>query len=508
MIKLPVLFEKKLSESLTLAADVRKSFDVFEPWLEQSGMPFFPGFTDHSPRHINDVLSTAASLISDASHELLSAADVAVLCMSILLHDCGMHLTQDSFRHLVSDSRVPLVRGFGDLPWNQLWSDFLGEANRFGQDRLIAIFGDATPLRVGDFDIDNLTEKDCLLVGEFVRRHHTRIAHEIAIGGVARKAGVPLELIGFDSEIKDIAGLIARSHGMSIRSTFGYIEDNYHLLQAYRDIKIPYLMAILRIADYVQVKSERAIRTLLSVKELRSPISRQEWKAHFSVKDVSTVHADPEALFVHTAPPDVQTFIKLRDLFKDIQREMDESWATLGELYGRNIGLADLGLTVRRIRSNLDALEKFSKTVPYIPVKANFDSSGPDLLKLLVGPLYSYEYSVGIRELVQNSVDACKERIDVESKVFASDAVARVCSITVDVEESEDGTGWISIVDDGIGMTLNTITRYFLIAGASFRNSDVWKKQHLMAKAILRSCEEGDSVLARLPRFSWVMRFS
>ena len=101
---LPTIFQERLSQSPELAAAVTKNFERFEPWIEQSGMPFFPAFTDHSPRHINDVLITAASLISDESYKQLSPEDIAVLCIAALLHDCGMHLTQTGFRALIKES--------------------------------------------------------------------------------------------------------------------------------------------------------------------------------------------------------------------------------------------------------------------------------------------------------------------------------------------------------------------------------------------------------------------
>lgn len=497
MIVLPTLFSKKLASSPELAASVAKTFNLFEPWLEQSGMPFFPGFTDHSPRHISDVLDAAASLISDSSHDLLSAEDVAVLCMAILLHDCGMHLTQDAFRALVEESTQPIIQGLGDLPWSQIWHDFLAEAGRYGQEKLVAIFGDSEPLQINKLDLNNLSERDCLLIGEFVRRHHTRIAHEISVRGISKKGGVPLELGFDDAELRDLAGLIARSHGMSIRSTFEYIEDRYGLVPVYRKIKTPFLMAVLRIADYVQVKSERAIRALLSVKELRSPISRQEWLAHFSVKDVSTAHADPEAFYVHATPVDVKTYLKLVALFKDIQKELDESWATLGEVYGRSGELSNIGLTMRRIRSNLDSVKKFERTVNYLPIKARFDSSGPDLLKLLVGPLYEYKVEVGVRELLQNAIDACREAADlIGGNKFPSEL-----KVVVDVYESENGSGWVTISDSGVGMTIDTITKYFLIAGASFRNSDIWKRQHINESGIPRITRGGRFGVGALAAF-------
>lgn len=494
MIKIPELFEKVLATSPDLSAAVKQNISLFEPWLEQSGMPFFPGYTDHSPRHINDVLNAAASLVTDESHALLTPEDVAVLCMAALLHDCGMHLTQDGFRALIEESGKPVVSGFEDLSWSQLWKDFIAEARRFGQDRLVAIFGDDEPIRVDEIEYDNLAERDYLLIGEFVRRHHARLAHEIALNGVPSRNPEKLALVGFSSELKDLAGLVARSHGMSIRNTFSYIEEKYSLLPDQHGVKSPFLMAVIRIADYIQVQSERALKSLLSVKELRSPVSRQEWRNHFSVKNISRWHNDPEAFFVNASPADVKTYLKLVSLFRDIQRELDESWATLGEVYGRLGELSRLGLTMRRIRSNLDSQEKFSRTVPYIPIKAGFDTSGPDLLKLLVGPLYNYQLKVGIRELIQNAVDACRELSD-----FSSDAPSvesheeQMPDVLVSIHENEDGTGWITVTDKGVGMSLETITNYFLIAGASFRNSDIWKLQHMD--------EEGQSRVMRGGRF-------
>lgn len=230
MIKIPELFQQKLADSSVLKAAVSNSFTQFEPWLASSGMPFFPGFTDHGPRHISDVLDTAASLISDESQNLITAEDVAVLCIAILLHDCAMHLTQDGFRALIEDSNQPIVLSFGDRPWSQVWQDFTAEARRFGQDKLLAIFGDDEPLITEEIDYDNLSERDCLLIGEFVRRHHTRLAHEIAIKGVPSLSATKLELVGFDMDLKDIAGLVARSHGMSIRNTFSYLKEKYDVV--------------------------------------------------------------------------------------------------------------------------------------------------------------------------------------------------------------------------------------------------------------------------------------
>lgn len=220
MIQLPDFFTETLAKSPTLAAAVQNTFHAFEPWFANSGMPFFAGYTDHGPQHINDVLQAAASLISDSSRPLISAPDILIMSGAIVLHDCAHHLTPDGFRALIEKPARPLIAGLGDLPWSQLWNDFLSEASRFGEEKLNAIFGNAEPCRTDLLDLRNLTQRDCLLIGEFLRRHHARLAHEIAIAGVPGPGKDPLRLMGFDDDLADIAGLIARSHGMPLRATF------------------------------------------------------------------------------------------------------------------------------------------------------------------------------------------------------------------------------------------------------------------------------------------------
>lgn len=85
-----------------------------------------------------------------------------------------------------------------------------------------------------------------------------------------------------------------------------------------------------------------------------------------------------------------------------------------------------------------------------------------------------------MRELIQNAVDACKELSDLSIHQSSIDTRSHEePDILFSIHENDDGTGWITITDKGVGMTLDTVTKYFLIAGASFRNSDLWKRQHI-----------------------------
>src|SRR5262249_31835575 len=158
------------------------SLDQFDPWISANQLYFFPEHTDHGPQHIAEVIETAAELISEEAP--FTAADAAELLISCLLHDCAMHLTRDGFRTLVrTGSGHTPIEGFPDKPWDDLWQDYLAESRRFDENKLRQLFGDTGPVREPPLD-GTLDDRDRYLIGEFLRRHHPRLAHEIARYGV------------------------------------------------------------------------------------------------------------------------------------------------------------------------------------------------------------------------------------------------------------------------------------------------------------------------------------
>ena len=481
LIELPAVFDEVLKHSDKLHGAVSLSFAEFEPWLRLSGTPFFPEYTDHGPKHVQEVMATASAIIRDDAWSVITPSDVAALSLAILLHDSGMHLTEDGFISLVGPSSGrKMVEGLGDLPWKTLWADFLEEASRFDARKLMRLFGDSEPARNPELNPQKWTQRDKLLIGEFIRRHHARFAHEVALWGVPAPSGARISIKEIPEDIADIAGLVARSHGRSIRSCLEYLQR--YDIREYKGVHAVFLMAVVRVADYLQIQTDRAPEQMLRVRNLRSPISQGEWKAHVAVPDIRSTHEDPEAIFVDAAPTEVKTYLRLKELLASIQEELDSSWATLGEVYGRYQGLKELGLKLRRVRSNLDDVDAFAKSVPYVPCKAAFEAADADLLTLMVGPLYGNRPEIGIRELIQNAVDACRELQDylqAQPDISARSQSVQDADVIVKLEEStQQKTGWLTVADRGIGMTPEIVRTYFLRAGASFRRSDAWRKQH------------------------------
>ena len=519
---------KDLLEDSNLQAPIRDLANRVGEILADNKLTFFPDYTDHGEAHVNRVLKSEVELVpkevwknskEDSDPRLLCDADAAVLIGATLLHDIAMHLHPKGFLELVGkDSRFQPLPWFceshegqaADVAWHELWAEYVREARRFSDRDLTNIIGeesarlwkfDALPDDFGQWELNHR-----LIVGEFIRRHHARLAHEIAIYGfpglevgsgaeqfpAMGAKGHPLYLLA------DLIGLTARSHGLNLRVCKAYLDATPRYSGTPRPMGTAalYPMALLRVADYLQIDRQRAPAVLLQLRNPQSPISVREWQKHRAVHHIGPAN-DPRGKMV-TVSSDLSLplYLQLRELLSGLQAEMDHSTAVLDEAYGAQsaLGLDRLNLAIRRVDSNLQS-PAFRDGLRYVPDKTGF-AADPNLLTLLVEPLYGKEPGVGVRELMQNAVDAVCE-LDAWCKVHdvpidSLDLPEQEGDVMIDFEKRDD-SWFLRVQDRGIGMTSDTIQNYFLRAGASFRRSSEWSKEFLD--------DEGKPRVARAGRF-------
>ena len=492
-ITLPSFLTEKLAHAPHRHV-VHKALENFSDWFRSSRLPFFPDYTDHGIQHIEQVLATAANLIPDQARQYFSGADAAALILAVLLHDSALHLTDASVWQLIKGPAAPYspVKPFDQKGWAQTWDDFMFLARRWDDTKLAQVFGSAEPGGLPTASVrdpfahwQNLTRTDNLLIGEFIRQKHPRLAHEMALYGVPGTTGALLKLDdSLPAEWRDLVGLIARSHGLPLRTCLDYLKNSHDFgepaRREYQGVHAVYLMALLRVADYIQIQGDRTSNRIFNYRKIYSSVSTIEHKVHQSVRNITNKVDDPEALFIQARPEEVSVFLRLKEWLAGIQQELDGSWAVLGEVYGRDEELRNLGLTFRRVRSNLDDVAEFAKTVPYVPDRIRFDVARSELLKLLIGPLYGDDPSYGVRELMQNAIDAVREydQFVLDNPQY-KDVPRREQEADVVVElgpfDEAKGYAVMTISDRGIGMTEATIRDYFLRAGASYRQNADWK---------------------------------
>ena len=479
----------RLQESVEIHGYVSNCIAAFVPWISANKTLFFPEYTDHGLTHVQQVIDASGEIITLDALKIVSAGDVAILVVAALLHDCALHISEDGFRTLISGSWAS--KNTKEADWKVLWTLFVSEATRWDGRKLKTIFGDSAPIHA--LPKDNYSQRDILLIGEFLRRNHHAIARDIALFGVPGPSqpylSLPEPAPGV-KYIRDIAAIVAESHGSTLRLAAEKLKPSFDPRE-FKKTHPAYIMCILRVADYIQLQSERAPSQLLDVKFLRSPVSRKEWSAHSSIVDIRSSHEDPEAIYVQVEPVSAELFFKVKSWLQGIQDELDVCWAFIGEVYGRFPHLVKLELRIRRIRSNLDDLAKIKDSFPFALAEARFKAADSDLLKLLISPLYGDRPEVGVRELMQNSIDSVRER---SALLGGSEADGKVVSVRVSVDKADKG-GIVEISDSGTGMSLRVLTDYFLTAGASYRRSEEWKKQYVEL-GVLRAGRFGVGALA------------
>ena len=487
-IRLPANFQRRLNEDQSLDGTIKTCLSRFGDIYKENKLYFFPEYTDHGLEHVEKVIAAADILITKHTFEnILKSNDLGYYILAVLLHDLGMHINIDGFNCLLrGELDSSRVTELDKKNWSELWTDFLNEARRFNGKTLKAIFGNENlVIRIPPLDHPDLMNGyDEKLIGEFIRRNHPRLAHEIAIYGFPGKTKLTFAE-DLNPRTRNIIGLIARSHGMHLRPCMDYIELIYgkEARRHPNNTHATYLMAILRLADYIQIDSTRTSPYSIKTRTFSSPVSLLEHYTHLAIDHVDYKYQDdPERIFVSASPADSQMYLKIQGLVKAIQYELDMSWAVLGELYG---AMPDKpAIKYRRIIANLSD-DGFIDRQPYVADKFSFKSND-EITKLLIAPLYGDDPKYGARELLQNAIDACRERQQVEDGAGNKEYVPKVL---IEVNEELQ----FKISDNGIGMDIDVIKNYFLQAGASYRKSAEWQLAYLD--------EQGKSSVQRSGRF-------
>lgn len=452
---------------------------------------FFPEYTIHGWSHIQAVLNHADKLIPDVSMEVLGGRDIALLIAAVILHDMGMFLEKAGVRKLLTESRSAAKTAKLDkYDWKSEWDRYIREIRRYPEEKLLYHFGISCAIEEPDLVKGEFSDLDLLVVGDFLRRHHHRIAHEIALGAMPGDTDVDVLQVGIDAlgntafNMKDrkCIGILARSHGMPIRETREYIK--WEMGSKYIE-KLFYLMAVLRIADALDADERRAPDTRRKLQGIRTPVSVQEWTWNQRITRTDLDWDDAaDFKYIEAEPESTTEFVQLEKWLKWIQSELDLSWAVLSECCDTR----KYRLSIHRIESNiLEEERRESYGEKFITKDARLNAN-PELLKLLVAPLYDNDPSYGVRELLQNAVDACSERAHMEGSGYRGEVQIRL----------DTKAKTMTVTDNGIGMDENVLLNYYLSAGASYRSSEEWFEKFATGRDsdIVRTGRFGVGVLA------------
>jgi signal transduction histidine kinase len=353
---IPERLEKIVAKKRRLRGLLDITLDSYSLWLPTSRFPFFPDYTDHRISHINQVLATAVDLIRAESWKFINEEDAFVLCLGVLLHDVAMHMELDGFRNLIL-GKTPhrTITEFDETStWPELWKRYVEGVKRFSPQDWENVTGSPSPVLIPDAESSDWLDSQYRFAGEFIRQHHPRLAHEIALYGFpsgtkARVLTLPPDL----SHLADLSGLVARSHGLPLIRSAQYLQRKYSDEIHPCNVRVVFLMALLRVSDYLHLQSDRAPMIREQVESIRSPVSRKEWIKHRAIVTILPDGRDPEAIRVHLNPENEEIARDVLALLSAVQSELDSTWRCLAQTYGNHRRYKALGLVVRRIVHNL-----------------------------------------------------------------------------------------------------------------------------------------------------------
>ncbi|WP_236197030.1 HD domain-containing protein [Pseudomonas glycinae] len=494
-ITLPEKFNSIINKNQRLSGSIKLLLSKFSEWLYENRLVFFPEYTDHGIAHVQSVFNTAEKLITPDAFKLITPEDIYVLASSILLHDCAMHIDKAGIIELLNNDLYSsslfgyrIEKSFADE-----WSAFESEVSKYTEKDWHSFFSDDSIVPFPNLQKE-LSERQFVIVGEFLRKHHARIAQVIGLHGLPTANG-PINF--FDNQLinlNELAGFAARSHNISLRQAIDLLgADNARFP---KNTHLAFIMGVLRISDYIQFENKRTPKLCFQIRAFCSPISIIEWKKQLAILNTHHYHNDNELLFIDASPEDAVTLNGIIKLTQGLQNELDGFWAAMGELYSRYGEKSSLGITLRRIRSSIDDpigyVERHYKD--FHPILLGFKTNDERLYPLLTKPLYGDEPLVGLRELIQNSVDACNERFTHETgENPIRSKIPYNINIKIDIPAAE-----LIIEDHGTGMDIEIISEYFLKIGSSYRYSKSWQDKFQKGESSLvpRTGRFGIGVLA------------
>jgi hypothetical protein len=404
-----------------------------------------PGMTVHDITHL-DALWDTASIAAEGSVGL-NPPEALVLGGAFLLHDAGMSL-------------AAYPGGLSEIVKTIVWKDAIARYSQLARER-----GE------DEIDVEDPPQSvSDLILPQVLRRLHALQAEALPQLGWATENGEELYLIE-DSELRYFygraIGQIAHSHWWPIERVERDLGESLGAFPNRTRSKVDRvkLACLLRIADALHLDQLRAPRFL---RALSKPIGVSA--NHWSFQErLARPHAELDSVVFTAAKPfepeEAEAWWLAYDALAMCDRELRDV-----DLLLRNRGTE--ALKVRRVKGvgAPEALARTIETRGWRPVDARIQASDvPRIVENLGGAkLYGDDPTVALRELIQNGADAVQARRKLQGREESwGEIVVRV--------EKRGEDHWLSVEDNGIGMSELVLTGALIDFGTSF-----WRSQLAM----------------------------
>ncbi len=383
----------------------------------------FPNYTLHDKTHILNVLDAIGGLLRDQA-EQLTVGESELLILAACLHDLGMVYTDEEKKQCFEDEKT--------------YKEFLREY---------------CPELLGCVP-ENWPEE--------TKQWYLRIRHPFRIPEVLQNkaweelfAERPLDAIPESCILA-----VCQAHGESPEELLMKADLRY----LYADDTDPLFCAILlRLGDLLDFDDTRAPKVLYDNAVCNNEGSQAEWDKHMA-----------SVGFRYPASPSVDDLPFKAECFNPgVEHAVREFLDWIDEELGKCIRLQKYCNTdwQRNFPFPRAVLRKEIISHGYMSGDFCLTMDQTQILKLLTGENLYDNADVFVRELLQNAIDATLLRGEMDSDFVPEDS-------RIDLWEWSDENGdiWFRIDDQGTGMTLGMLQRYFLKVGNSYYTSKELKR--------------------------------
>lgn len=400
---------------------VRQIYDASVMYLADVRRSF-PNYTLHDKTHVLNVLDAMAGILGDQI-SLLSEGEAEMLILAACLHDLGMVYTDEEVKQCFENKR--LTREF---------------------------------LRINNPELIGCPADEWL---EDIRQWYLRWLHPFRLWEVLRNEGWNELLASWPSETapKRCVLAVCQAHGTAPEELL--MDKNLKYLSA-SNVDPLFCTLLLRLADLLDFDDTRAPKVLYS-HVVCNEKSREEWDKHRA----SGGFYYPESPSAAKLPYKARcTNPRIEHAIQDFLDWIDDELNTCARLQ-QNCRQD----WQRRFPFPRAVAREEIESIGYVSGDFQMTMDQTRVMDLLTGEQLYDKNDVFIRELLQNSIDATLLRQEMDQDFSQEDA-------RIDLWEwnDRDGNIWFRIDDQGTGMTLGMIQRYFLKVGNSYYTSQELKR--------------------------------
>lgn len=406
-------------------------------------------FTLHDGDHLFRVLTLMEKLLSEHALKNLSAPELMLLILSAFFHDIGMS----------PDEKQVLI-------WKKIW-DYDPEITLDDEKDFTEFkrFYSAKPEQqeiierlINQGKNSSADTIKAYLITEFIRQTHAERAREIIEKDWNNK--ILFRDVDLTVELAQIC--------------FSHNEDALSLLELEKDYLcaentfacLPLVGVILRLADVLDFDAKRTPAVLYSHLYVRNPISLKEWNKHRAVEawNINTEIIQYNAKCNH---PAIEASIHLFCDLIDRELSLCNNVASILNEFNKDKGREIVVKFPFKVNREKITTKKNIHNQPiYIYRNTQFNLSKRQVIDLLMGTKLYGNPEVALRELIQNSIDACLLRRAQEKKW------GNPYNPEIYVKYYKEEEYFILEVDDnGTGMDQYIIDNYYSNVGNSFYKS-------------------------------------